>query len=137
MLPRVRYGRVVLTPAQWRLARAGGRTGCGELPAKDPKAFDAAVSRWRQRWQVPQLVYLSAGDNRLLLDLDQPEQREQLRQELLGLMAGRQLILEEPLPAPNTPGYGTQRALRHRVRRPLGAGRWDQHGQTAAGRNVA
>lgn len=44
--------------------------------------------------------YLSFGDNRLLLDLDDPAQADQLRSELRRLGENAQLLLEEALPGP-------------------------------------
>ncbi|MCW3474785.1 lantibiotic dehydratase [Limobrevibacterium gyesilva] len=97
VLPRVQAGRVVLCPAQWRIdARVR------KLLAPDSAAgFIAALGAWRTSWQVPRYVYLSFGDNRLLLDLDNPAQAEELRAELRGLADGAQLLLQEALPAPN------------------------------------
>jgi thiopeptide-type bacteriocin biosynthesis protein len=88
-LPRVRVGRIVLRPASWQLGpwSAGelgldrtrpGPSSTGE-PADD---FAARLSAWRRRWDVPREVYLAAGDNRLLLDLDHPAHADQLRADL-------------------------------------------------------
>ena len=79
-LPRVRHGRVVLAPAQWRLS------------ATDD------LEEWRERWRVPSLVYLASADNRLLLDLDDSSHRAQLREALDGKRHA--LILQEALPGP-------------------------------------
>jgi hypothetical protein len=49
---------------------------------------------------VPRHVYLSYGDNRLLLDLEIEPQAEQLRAEVRKLAEGAQLRLQEALPAP-------------------------------------
>jgi len=96
-LPRVQSGRVVLGLAQWRIDT---ELRASELPPEPTAAFRDALARWRERWTVPRHVYLSAADNRLLLDLDDAEQAEQLRQELGRLPAGGALILHEPLPGP-------------------------------------
>ncbi|MEU4195415.1 lantibiotic dehydratase [Kribbella sp. NPDC026611] len=79
-LPRVRYGRVVLCPAQWQLGR------------------DTSVDAWRAQWKVPRLVYLASGDNRLLLDLDDSSHQEQLREAM-----DRQssVTVQEALPGPD------------------------------------
>jgi thiopeptide-type bacteriocin biosynthesis protein len=96
VLPRVQVGRVVLSPAQWRIdARA-----CAELPVDSPVSFSARLRTWRTCWQVPRYVYLSFGDNRLLLDLDDQTQADQLRVEIRRLREGAQLLLQEALPAP-------------------------------------
>ncbi|WP_093840861.1 lantibiotic dehydratase [Streptomyces aidingensis] len=76
-LPRLRYGRTVLAPARWRLTAA-------ELPAHDHprEEWDAALGDWRVRRRLPQRVYLTEDDRRLLLDLDQPGHRALLRRHL-------------------------------------------------------
>ncbi|GAB3258588.1 lantibiotic dehydratase [Kineosporia babensis] len=79
-LPRVRRGRIVLAPARWRLDAS---------VARSPQRFAA----WRREWQVPRLVQLSSGDNRLLLDLDEPEHLQHL--------SGTSLYLQEALPSPD------------------------------------
>ena len=95
-LPRVRTGRVVLHPAQWRLT----------LPAEDGRSgpagraqFDALVGEWQARWRLPRHAYLTWADNRLLLDLDNAGHREQLR---VALTRSRQrtAVLQEGLPGP-------------------------------------
>lgn len=78
--PRVCVGRVVLAPATWRIGA------------------DTAVADWA----VPRYVYLTMGDNRLLLDLDNPAQRGQLESEVRRLPEGGRLVLQEALPGPGT-----------------------------------
>jgi thiopeptide-type bacteriocin biosynthesis protein len=95
-LPRVRTGRVVLHPAQWRLT----------LPAEDGLSgpadrarFEALVEEWRARWRLPRHAYLTRADNRLLLDLDNAGHREQLRAALTRSRQ-RTVVLQEGLPGP-------------------------------------
>jgi len=77
-LPRVRYGRVVLQPAQWRL-----RThDAWYADSMTEDAFFQAVQAWRDSMKVPQLVFLSHYDHRMLLDLTQRHHVEELRKEL-------------------------------------------------------
>ena len=105
-LPRVRSGRVILEPARWRIDAAARDR---ELPCEAPEAFSVALARWRAAWDVPRRVYLSMGDNRLLIDLELPGQAEQLRSELRGLAEGDAVVLQEPLPDVDTawlPGPG-------------------------------
>ncbi|GAA1702447.1 lantibiotic dehydratase [Kribbella yunnanensis] len=78
-LPRVQRGRLVLSPAMWRVEPA------------DLTDFAA----WRERWQPPRYVYLAVSDNRLLLDLDNPTHVEQLQDQVR-----EQAVLHEALPAP-------------------------------------
>jgi thiopeptide-type bacteriocin biosynthesis protein len=76
-LPRLRYGRIVLAPARWRLDAA-------ELPGRDrPGAeWDIALSGWRDRRRLPRHVQLVQDDRLLPLDLDQVAHRSLLRQHL-------------------------------------------------------
>jgi len=90
-LPRVQAGRVVLAPAQWRV-----EAGAGEEIADQP-----GLDRWRTHWRVPRYVYLAFGDNRLLLDLDDEAQAEELRVETRSLPEGGHVVLQEALPAPD------------------------------------
>lgn len=93
-LPRLVAGRIVLAPSQWRL-------GLQALPAgavQHPAAFADALACWRTRWQVPRHVYLSAGDNRLLLDLAEPAQTDELRRALQRLRGDESLVVSEVLP---------------------------------------
>jgi len=93
-LPRVQRGRIILAAARWRVDVAT------IAASRDADEFAAALAAWRERWTVPDRVYLAASDNRLLLDLNDPEHAELLRQELRGLPAGRPALLQEPLPGP-------------------------------------
>ncbi|NUS58770.1 MAG: hypothetical protein HOV66_28545, partial [Streptomycetaceae bacterium] len=93
-LPRVRCGRVILHPATWHV---GAEAGPDTLAA------------WRKRWMVPRYVYLAVGDNRLLLDLDDPRQAEQLHTEIGKQGTGGRVFVQEALPGPEhawLPGPG-------------------------------
>jgi thiopeptide-type bacteriocin biosynthesis protein len=76
-LPRLRYGRTVLAPARWNLTAA-------DLPptGSDWNAWRAALARWRQRFRLPDLVYLVEADNLLPLDLAENAHQELLRAHL-------------------------------------------------------
>lgn len=79
-LPRIRYGRVVLAPATWRLDEL--RAGAGD--------WSKTMAHWRQVWEVPRHVLVVSNDQRLLLDLDNPWHQELLRDEIrrdIGLVA--------------------------------------------------
>jgi lantibiotic biosynthesis protein len=96
-LPRVTRGRLVLHPAQWMLSPMV--LGLDSQRPPDDRAFAAAVSRWRERWQVPRHVFLSVMDNRFLLDLDHPLYLAELSSELRRAFSTRQpLVLQEMLP---------------------------------------
>jgi thiopeptide-type bacteriocin biosynthesis protein len=66
-LPRVRYRRTILSPAQWRLDTA-------DLPAGQASAdqWRQVLDRWRQRWGCPEVVELRDADRTLRLTLDEP-----------------------------------------------------------------
>jgi len=89
--PRVEYGRVVLAPARWTLT-----VGHFPDPVDDP-SLRAALRVARDNWGLPSQVYVSTADNRLLLDLDHPDDVEQLRRQTRSLPDGL-LRLDEALP---------------------------------------
>jgi thiopeptide-type bacteriocin biosynthesis protein len=96
VLPRITSGRVVLAPAQWMIDVC---TRDAELaPKSPPEPFRDALARWRARWCVPASIYLTVGDNRLLLDLEDTAHTEEFRTELRLLQGGAQLMLQEALP---------------------------------------
>jgi thiopeptide-type bacteriocin biosynthesis protein len=84
VLPRVQRGRVVLAPARWWL----------QAPDADDRP-DGWLDDWCTRWGVPRHVYLSTGDHRLLLDLDDPRHREIVLDELRRVGA---VQLQEAMP---------------------------------------
>ena len=90
-LPRVRVGRIILSPAQWRIRRAS------EL-SFDDRAYQESLDRWREKWRVPRHVYLSSGDNRLLLDLSDSQQADELRRSIQQLPDTGSVLLTEVLP---------------------------------------
>jgi thiopeptide-type bacteriocin biosynthesis protein len=94
-LPRVQHGRIVLALAQWQVDSA-----TGELPTEPADRFPSALEAWRGRWSVPQRVYLTVGDNRLLLDLEDADHAELLREELKAVPDGYPARLQEALPGP-------------------------------------
>ena len=90
-LPRVQAGRVVLRLAQWRIQK-------DELRIDTPDAYRHSLDLWRATWDVPRHVFLSVGDNRLVIDLDQDSQAAELKAELKKLTEGGSLIVQEVLP---------------------------------------
>lgn len=92
-LPRVCSGRIVLEPARWRLPIR--LSAAGEVV--ELSAFRSDLAAWRQRWDVPSRVYASTADNRLLLDLDEDSDVEQLHREARQRRGG-DLRLQEALP---------------------------------------
>ncbi|MGC4851884.1 lantibiotic dehydratase [Micromonospora sp. DT4] len=90
--PRLRYGRVVLAPAMWRLVAS-------ELPDRHraAAAWDMELYSWRQRRRMPEQVRLVVDDKRLLLNLTKPEHRGLLRRHLE--VAGHAVLTEVVDPA--------------------------------------
>jgi thiopeptide-type bacteriocin biosynthesis protein len=92
-LPRVECGQIVLSLAQWRFDTRVADTSTS--------TFRATVDRWRADWQVPRFVYLAAGDNRLLLDLDNSADVAELHAEARTSPSNSRLLIQEALPGPN------------------------------------
>lgn len=92
VLPRVQVGRTVLAPARWLLSVPGWKPS-GTV---DAGAVASAIDVARSRWGLPERVYVTIADNRLLLDLSQADDREQLRREFRN--SGGTLRLDEALP---------------------------------------
>jgi len=94
-LPRVRVGRAVLSVAKWRISELTlKRAFCLDRE----QAFITSLACWRERWNVPRHVHLTEADNRLVLDLEHPMDREDLREELRRLAPGDSITLEEVFP---------------------------------------
>jgi thiopeptide-type bacteriocin biosynthesis protein len=95
-LPRIECGPVILTPARWRITV---RVRDTELQSTHAGFLDR-LARFREHRMVPRYVYLTTGDNRLLLDLDAPDQAEELRAELTRMTDASAIVLNEALPGP-------------------------------------
>ncbi|MEV6520351.1 lantibiotic dehydratase [Longispora sp. NPDC051575] len=76
-LPRVTYGRTVLSPASWQVPAA--------LRDRDMtwQNWSAELDGWRGRWQVPERVQVLVNDHRIELDLTVPLHQRLLRDELV------------------------------------------------------
>ncbi|AUS81220.1 hypothetical protein C1701_26075 [Actinoalloteichus sp. AHMU CJ021] len=75
-LPRVRLGRVVVSPLTWRPStrmRHGASRATG---------WTEAVTRWRDDLRIPDRVHIGRRDQVYELDLSSPFQREILRREI-------------------------------------------------------
>jgi thiopeptide-type bacteriocin biosynthesis protein len=92
VLPRVQYGRIVLTPRRWLIeATSRLRTTRREFPEQ--------LETWREAWGAGPRVVLADQDRRLLLDLDDAEHAELLREALTPPGARSAVVLQEELPA--------------------------------------
>ncbi|MFF3525222.1 lantibiotic dehydratase [Streptomyces rubiginosohelvolus] len=111
-LPRLRYGRTVLSPARWRLEAA-------DLPGRGSPAEEWAteLENWAKPRRVPNRVLLVQDDRRLLLDLREPAHRTLLRHDLD--RTGRAVLHE----APDEGAYGWCGGRAHEVVVPLTADR--------------
>ena len=76
-LPRVRFGRTVLSPARWLLTATG-------LPGPGARwsQWYSAISEWRDRRGLPGRVLLTDNDQRLPLNLDEVAHAVLLRSQL-------------------------------------------------------
>ena len=103
-LPRLRYGRTVLSSARWLLT-SDDLTPNGAAPdqaAPDGTAVDGGtatdptvgVLAWQRRWEVPDLVELREHDRRLGLDMREPAHRHLLQAALH--RNGRVTVAEAP-----------------------------------------
>ncbi|MFD7643720.1 thiopeptide-type bacteriocin biosynthesis protein [Kitasatospora sp. NPDC059795] len=95
-LPRVRYGRVVLAPASWRLS----------APVPDAAApfeeWAEGLARWRRRWGVPAAVRLVSGDHRISLDLELPWHQRLLHSQA---RSSEPVLLQEELAPAGDAGW--------------------------------
>ncbi|MDV9174119.1 lantibiotic dehydratase [Streptomyces sp. W16] len=75
-LPRVRYGRTILSPARWRLTE-------GDLPAGGfEPAWHEALCGWALNWKCPRRLELFSDDRYLRLNLTEPIHARLLRAHL-------------------------------------------------------
>jgi lantibiotic biosynthesis protein len=94
-LPRLRQGKVILSPAQWNLTPASiVPMGKGNENTRWVTGFE----HWRRQWRVPRYVYMTEFDNRLLLDLEHPLMVAELQMELAKVGEHGQVALQELLP---------------------------------------
>ncbi|MFD8780979.1 lantibiotic dehydratase [Kitasatospora sp. NPDC059599] len=90
--PRLRHGRVILSPAIWRLITADLPSG-----STSQQRWDEALMAWMARLRAPRHVLLTASSQGLPLDLDNPGHRALLRDHLC--FASHAVLVEEPDPA--------------------------------------
>ncbi|MFD8092364.1 lantibiotic dehydratase [Streptomyces malaysiensis] len=76
-LPRVRYGRTILSPARWRLHRSDVPDRRAAWPQ-----WREALEQWRHRSRVPDWVALTEGDRALPLNLTEAAHLELVRSHL-------------------------------------------------------
>lgn len=110
-LPRMRYGRSILAPAQWRLDPA-------ELPGPGAALSDwnAALDTVREQRRLPASIAVGSGDRQLRLNVDEPMDRDLLRAHLDA--ADGPLTVAE---APTTADHGWFGGRAHEIVVPLTA----------------
>jgi lantibiotic biosynthesis protein len=86
-LPRIRYGRTVLSSARWRVTASDL---AGEV------SWAEAMASWRTRYGMPDTVCLGDSDQRLHLDLTMGSHLQLVRHELN--RAGHATLYEAPEP---------------------------------------
>lgn len=97
-LPRLRYGRIILCPARWKISMD---TLNATTQSRDGDWVSRIVA-WRAAWSVPRFVLMAEGDNRLFLDLDDPRDAAHLnKQSKRRLEKGGTIELQEMLPDMN------------------------------------
>lgn len=97
-LPRVRIGRIVLRPAEWRMDPQVHEEA---IAKSSPEKFANDFKKWQIEWQVPRYVSLMRYDNLLLLDLNNVEHIVELFYELRQRSIGDPVVIEEALPLPS------------------------------------
>ncbi|WP_326695463.1 lantibiotic dehydratase [Streptomyces sp. NBC_01766] len=99
-LPRVRYGRTVLTAARWRLD-----TRLSPPATAEPALWTQHFTAWAERSGLPRRVLLGTGDQRVETDLTCAAHVELIRKEAA---RGLPVTLEEApfLPGPTGPDPG-------------------------------
>jgi thiopeptide-type bacteriocin biosynthesis protein len=76
-LPRLRHGRIILSPARWRIP-----TGALPGPQASAQRWEAAFGELRQRLRLPEVVAVGSGDQQLRLAVDDPMDQALLRGNL-------------------------------------------------------
>lgn len=83
--PRLRIGKTILAPASWKL-------NIQTLAAETKESWKKEFACWSKTYKVPQYVYLTQGDNRLLLDLEEPYHLQELYRTL---SVSKEVVLTE------------------------------------------
>lgn len=90
-LPRIRHNRTVISPARWALPSA--------LGTSKVRNWREQFLRWRELWELPEFVYISQSDNRLLISLENDLHLSMLKREAEKHVNNSPLVLEEAIPS--------------------------------------
>lgn len=89
-VPEIKIGKVTIMPQTWRL----NEKILGVDLKKDSKeTLYKAIQRWKDEWNVPDIIYQSEADNRLLLKLNNKAHIDEL---LHALKSKENIKLTEP-----------------------------------------
>jgi thiopeptide-type bacteriocin biosynthesis protein len=72
--PRVRFDKTILSPAKWNV-------NLSVLNATNKESTESIAEKfheWAQRWDLPRYLFLTSGDNRILLDRHHPQHRQEI-----------------------------------------------------------
>ncbi|MEG1311707.1 MAG: lantibiotic dehydratase [Romboutsia sp.] len=73
--PRIKYSNTILRPSSWKLSRKILGLTNSKFSFNE---FNQKLNEWRKSWKIPAKVYLSRLDNRLLLNLENSFNLEQV-----------------------------------------------------------
>ncbi|MGK5509331.1 lantibiotic dehydratase [Brevibacillus formosus] len=91
VLPRLRYRKIILAPATWNVDQE-----LLSVSKKDGKErWMEAVQNWIRQYNVPDYVYITEYDNKMLLDLKNQRHLAELIRELQKRNSGETLVLTE------------------------------------------
>jgi len=71
--PRVTYNKIILKPETWVISKDVLGIKQENKKDSDKAVIKEKFEQFRQKWALPRYVFLNEGDNRLLLDLDNPD----------------------------------------------------------------
>jgi len=76
--PRIVYNNVVIRPETWVISKDTLEMKQDVKESSDKKSTIEKFEQFRQTWKLPRYTFLNEGDNRLLLDLDNPDHRNEV-----------------------------------------------------------
>ncbi|MFL0491795.1 lantibiotic dehydratase [Bacillus sp. 179-I 2A5 NHS] len=91
VLPRIKSGNIIISPAEWKI----NQDTFDKQDINETHKWNNLINIWRDKWKVSKYVFLTVGDNRLLLDLDNPLHLEIIRKDYTKLTSGQSLRLIE------------------------------------------
>lgn len=77
-LPRVKFKKTILTPAQWKV-------DCFQLGIAQNESLQTIEKHfqtWSQKWKIPQYFFISEGDHRILINRQHSSQMREIYSQL-------------------------------------------------------